>query len=66
MENENPTGSIKDRMAVATIEAAEAHGRFRSKFCVGEYTADSTGVPLSPVCAGHINSADRGECPGMA
>ena len=27
LESENPTGSIKDRMAVAMVEAAEADGR---------------------------------------
>lgn len=49
-ENENPTGSMKDRMALAMIEAAEADGRLRPGGTVVEYTAGSTGVSLSLVC----------------
>ncbi|PYQ50112.1 MAG: cysteine synthase [Acidobacteria bacterium] len=51
LENENPTGSMKDRMALAMIEAAEADGRLRPGGSVVEYTAGSTGVSLSLVCA---------------
>ena len=51
LENENPTGSMKDRMALAMIEAAEADGRLRADGLVVEYTAGSTGVSLSLVCA---------------
>jgi len=51
LENENPTGSMKDRMALAMIEAAEADGRLRPNGFVVEYTAGSTGVSLSLVCA---------------
>lgn len=51
MENENPTGSIKDRMALAMIEAAEADGRLTKNGSVVEYTGGSTGVSLSLVCA---------------
>jgi cysteine synthase len=50
-ENENPTGSMKDRMALAMIEAAEADGRLESGGSVVEYTGGSTGVSLSLVCA---------------
>jgi len=50
-ENENPTGSMKDRMALAMIEAAEASGRLRPGGSVVEYTGGSTGVSLSLVCA---------------
>jgi cysteine synthase A len=49
--NENPTGSMKDRMALAMIEAAEADGRLRAGGSVVEYTGGSTGVSLSLVCA---------------
>ncbi len=51
LENENPTGSMKDRMALAMIQAAEADGRLRAGGCVVEYTAGSTGVSLALVCA---------------
>jgi cysteine synthase A len=51
LENENPTGSMKDRMALAMIEAAEANGRLRPGGSVVEYTGGSTGVSLSLVCA---------------
>jgi len=51
LENENPTGSMKDRMALAMIEAAEADGRLKKGGLVIEYTGGSTGVSLSLVCA---------------
>ncbi len=51
LENENPTGSMKDRMALAMIEAAEADGRLKADGSVVEYTGGSTGVSLSLVCA---------------
>jgi cysteine synthase A len=51
LENENPTGSMKDRMALAMIEAAESDGRLTPDGFVVEYTAGSTGVSLSMVCA---------------
>jgi cysteine synthase len=51
LEDENPTGSMKDRMALAMIEAAEADGRLEPGGSVVEYTGGSTGVSLSLVCA---------------
>jgi cysteine synthase len=51
LENENPSGSMKDRMAVAMIEAAEADGRLPAGGSVVEYTGGSTGVSLALVCA---------------
>jgi cysteine synthase A len=51
LESENPTGSMKDRMALAMIAAAEADGRLRPDGFVVEYTGGSTGVSLSLVCA---------------
>ncbi|HXW27069.1 MAG TPA: cysteine synthase family protein [Xanthobacteraceae bacterium] len=51
LENENPTGSMKDRMALAMIAAAEADGRLAAGGCVVEYTGGSTGVSLALVCA---------------
>jgi len=51
LEYENPTGSMKDRMALAMIEAAEADGRLQPGGSVVEYTGGSTGVSLAFVCA---------------
>src|SRR5215510_378487 len=51
LESENPTGSMKDRMALAMIEAAEKDGRLAPGGAVVEYTGGSTGVSLSLVCA---------------
>jgi cysteine synthase A len=51
MEAANPTGSYKDRMALAMIEAAEAEGRQRPGQLVVEYTGGSTGSSLALVCA---------------
>jgi cysteine synthase len=51
LEYENPTGSMKDRMALAMVEAAEKDGRLRPGGSVVEYTGGSTGVSLAFVCA---------------
>jgi cysteine synthase len=51
LESENPTGSMKDRVALAMIEAAERDGRLAPGGVVVEYTGGSTGVSLSLVCA---------------
>jgi cysteine synthase A len=51
VESENPTGSMKDRMALAMIEAAQADGRLPPGGAVVEYTGGSTGVSLALVCA---------------
>lgn len=51
LEWENPTGSMKDRMAVAVIERAEADGRLQPGYQVVEYTGGSTGASLALVCA---------------
>ncbi|HYW67608.1 MAG TPA: cysteine synthase family protein [Candidatus Dormibacteraeota bacterium] len=51
LESENPTGSMKDRMALAMIEAPEADGRLTAQGSVVEYTGGSTGVSLSLICA---------------
>jgi cysteine synthase A len=63
LEHENPTGSLKDRMALAMIEAAEQDGRLRPGGAVVEYTGGSTGVSLALICAVkgyhlHIVSSD--------
>ena len=51
LEWENPTGSMKDRMARAVIESAEADGRLKAGDTVIEYTGGSTGASLALVCA---------------
>src|SRR5688500_19999434 len=63
LESENPSGSMKDRMALAMIEAAEADGRLVPGGTVVEYTGGSTGVSLALVCASkghplHIVTSD--------
>lgn len=51
LESQNPTGSMKDRMAIATIAAAERDGRLKPGGTVVEYTGGSTGTSLALVCA---------------
>ncbi len=51
LEYFNPTGSYKDRMALAMIEEAEARGDLRRGMTVIEYTGGSTGSSLAFVCA---------------
>jgi cysteine synthase len=51
LEWENPTGSMKDRMARGVIERAEADGRLKPGDTVVEYTGGSTGASLALVCA---------------
>src|ERR1700760_3411596 len=51
LESYNPTGSYKDRMALAMIEGAEARGVLRPGMRVVEFTGGSTGSSLALVCA---------------
>jgi cysteine synthase A len=51
LEFTNPTGSMKDRVAKAMVEAAERDGRLKPGGTVVEYTAGTTGVSLALVCA---------------
>jgi len=51
MEGGNPTGSYKDRMALAMVQGAERAGRLAPGQAVVEYTGGSTGSSLSLVCA---------------
>lgn len=51
LEYFNPTGSYKDRMALAMIEEAEKRGDLRAGMTVVEYTGGSTGSSLAFVCA---------------
>jgi len=51
LEWENPTGSMKDRMALAAIARAEQDGRLKPGDTVVEYSGGSTGASLALVCA---------------
>lgn len=51
VEGQNPTGSMKDRMAQAMIAGAEADGRLRPGDTIVEYTGGSTGASLALVAA---------------
>lgn len=51
LEGENPTGSMKDRMALAVISRAEADGRLAPGGTVVEYTGGSTGTSLAFVAS---------------
>jgi cysteine synthase len=50
LEMTNPTGSMKDRMALAMIEEAERTGKIRPGFRVVECSSGSTGSSLALVC----------------
>lgn len=63
LEWANPTGSMKDRMAVAVVNAAVESGQLAPGGTAVEYTAGTTGVSLALVCAAlgyklHIVSSD--------
>lgn len=51
LEWENPTGSMKDRMALAVVRGAVSAGRLAPGGTVVEYTGGSTGTSLAFVCA---------------
>jgi cysteine synthase len=51
LEWENPTGSMKDRMAHGAISRAEGDGRLKPGDAVVEYSGGSTGAALALVCA---------------
>ena len=63
LEWENPTGSMKDRMAQAMITGAEEDGRLKPGDTIVEYTGGSTGISLALICLAkgyhlHIVSSD--------
>ncbi len=53
LESQNPTGSMKDRMALAMIEAAEADGRLPQHRLVSNPYDLAGGVMTAPSHAGH-------------
>ncbi len=63
LEWENPTGSMKDRVAQAMISRAEEDGRLKAGDAIVEYTGGSTGISLALVCVAkgyrlHIITSD--------
>jgi cysteine synthase B len=50
LEDRNPTGSVKDRPAIAMVEQAEAEGRLVPGCTVLEPTSGNTGISLAMVC----------------
>ena len=51
LEYFNPTGSYKDRMALAMVEEAEKRGDLQQGMTVVEYTGGSTGSSIAFICA---------------
>jgi len=51
IEGANPTGSMKDRMALAMIEGAERRGELKPGGTVVDYTGGSTGSSLAMICS---------------
>ena len=47
LENQNPSGSIKDRIALSMIEAAEREGKLQPGGTIVEATAGNTGLGLA-------------------
>jgi cysteine synthase A len=63
LEWENPTGSMKDRMAQAMISRAAQDGRLKPGDTIVEYTGGSTGISLALICVArgyrlHIVTSD--------
>jgi len=70
-EGANPTGSMKDRMALSMIEGAERRGQLKAGGSVVEYTGGSTGSSLAMVCAvkgyrAHFVSSDAFDAEKLA
>ncbi len=51
LESENPAKSVKDRIGVAMIQAAEREGRIAPETVIVEPTSGNTGIALALVCA---------------
>lgn len=51
LESANPTGSMKDRMALSMIEGAEKRGDLKKGGTVVDYTGGSTGSSLAMICS---------------
>jgi cysteine synthase A len=51
LEAKNPSGSVKDRPALAMVDAAEASGELGAGSVVVEATSGNTGIALAMICA---------------
>src|SRR5436309_15178512 len=51
LESFNPGGSVKDRIGLSMIEAAEREGRLKPGGTIVEATSGNTGIGLAMVCA---------------
>ncbi len=51
LEYQNPGGSVKDRLALAMINAAEADGKINQETIIIEPTSGNTGIGLALICA---------------
>ena len=51
IESFNPMGSVKDRLALGVIEAAEKSGELKPGQTIVEATSGNTGIGLAMVCA---------------
>ncbi len=51
LESRNPAGSVKDRIGISMIRAAEAHGQLRKGMTIVEPTSGNTGIALAMAAA---------------
>ncbi|HKJ40939.1 MAG TPA: cysteine synthase A [Sunxiuqinia sp.] len=51
LESQNPGGSVKDRLALSMVEAAEKEGKIKPTTTIIEPTSGNTGIGLAMVCA---------------
>src|SRR3954449_2571299 len=50
LEGQNPTGSVKDRIALKMVEDAEKQGKLSREKTIVEPTSSNTGISLALVC----------------
>ena len=57
LEGQNPTGSTKDRIALAMVEVAEASGELTADKTILEPTSGNTGIALAMVAAARATTS---------